>query len=182
MLDFVSSLGKFFIPQAFQDKILPNLSSIFDFLLADRNWIIEQHTLEAFTQFAEGTNHEEIVPQCLRSEDTKNKVISFLEKTGFVEETAAARVERVKQEKGIFWKHLAKVPVEEAKWSSLQPYSKRARHEFPLEEEYRSALQAASGALEAIESLLQKSPAPEWFLMKMEILQERIDELKRRVL
>ncbi|XP_077757725.1 FIGNL1-interacting regulator of recombination and mitosis isoform X1 [Canis aureus] len=182
VLDFVSSLGKFFIPQAFQDKILPNLSSIFDFLLADRNWIIEQHTLEAFTQFAEGTNHEEIVPQCLRSEDTKNKVISFLEKTGFVEETAAARVERVKQEKGIFWKHLAKVPVEEAKWSSLQPYSKRARHEFPLEEEYRSALQAASGALEAIESLLQKSPAPEWFLMKMETLQERIDELKRRVL
>lgn len=63
-----------------------------------------------------------------------------------------------------------------------QPYSKRARHEFPLEEEYRSALQAASGALEAIESLLQKSPAPEWFLMKMETLQERIDELKRRVL
>ncbi|CAD7674587.1 unnamed protein product [Nyctereutes procyonoides] len=182
VLDFVSSLGKFFIPQAFQDKILPNLSSIFDFLLADRNWIIEQHTLEAFTQFAEGTNHEEIVPQCLRSEDTKNKVISFLEKTGFVEETAAAGVERVKQEKGIFWEHLAKVPVEEAKWSSLQPYSKRARHEFPLEEEYRSALQAASGALEAIESLLQKSPAPEWFLMKMETLQERIDELKRRVL
>ncbi|XP_041614192.1 uncharacterized protein C1orf112 homolog isoform X3 [Vulpes lagopus] len=181
VLDFVSSLGKFFIPQAFQDKILPNLSSIFDLLLADRNWIIEQHTLEAFTQFAEGTNHEEIVPQCLRSEDTKNKVISFLEKTGFVEETAAARVERVKQEKGIFWEHLAKVPVEEAKWSSLQPYSKRARHEFPLEEEYRSALQAASGALEAIESLLQKSPAPEWFLMKMETLQERIDELKRRV-
>ncbi|XP_035953860.1 FIGNL1-interacting regulator of recombination and mitosis isoform X4 [Halichoerus grypus] len=182
VLDFVSSLGKFFIPQAFQDKILPSLSSIFASLLADRNWIVEQHTLEAFTQFAEGTNHEEIVPRCLRSEDTKNKVVSFLEKTGFVDETAAARVERVKQEKGIFREHLAKVAVEEAKWSSLQPYAKRPRREFPLEEEYRSALQAASGALEAIESLLQKSPAPEWLLLKMEMLQERIDELKRHVL
>ncbi|XP_027978852.1 uncharacterized protein C1orf112 homolog isoform X2 [Eumetopias jubatus] len=182
VLDFVSSLGKFFIPQAFQDKILPSLSSIFASLLADRNWIVEQHTLEAFTQFAEGTNHEEIVPQCLCSEDTKNKVVSFLEKTGFVDETAAARVERVKQEKGIFREHLAKVAVEEAKWSSLQPYAKRPRQEFPLEEEYRSALQAASGALEAVESLLQKSPAPDWLLLKMEMLQERIDELKRHVL
>ncbi|XP_073756089.1 FIGNL1-interacting regulator of recombination and mitosis isoform X2 [Callorhinus ursinus] len=182
VLDFVSSLGKFFIPQAFQDKILPSLSSIFASLLADRNWIVEQHTLEAFTQFAEGTNHEEIVPQCLRSEDTKNKVVSFLEKTGFVDETAAARVERVKQEKGIFREHLAKVAVEEAKWSSLQPYAKRPRQESPLEEEYRSALQAASGALEAVESLLQVSPAPDWLLLKMEMLQERIDELKRHVL
>ncbi|XP_058396079.1 FIGNL1-interacting regulator of recombination and mitosis isoform X1 [Diceros bicornis minor] len=182
VLDFVCSLGKLFIPQAIQDKILPNLSSMFALLLTDRNWLLEQHTLEAFTQFAEGTNHEEIVPQCLSSEETKNKVVSFLEKTGFVDETAAARVERVKKEKGIFWEPFAKVTVEEAKWSSSQPYAKRARHELPLEEEYRSAVQAATGALETVELLLQKSPAPDWLLMKMETLQERIDKLKRRVL
>ncbi|XP_044940501.1 uncharacterized protein C1orf112 homolog isoform X2 [Mustela putorius furo] len=182
VLDFVSSLGKFFIPQAFQDKLLPSLSSIFALLLADRNWIVEQHSLEAFTQFAEGTNHEEIVPQCLRSEDTRNKVVSFLEKTGLEDETAVARVERVKQEKVIFQEHFAKVAVEAAKWLSLQPDAKRARREFPLEEEYRSALQAASGALEAVESLLQKAPAPDWLPQKMEMLQERLDELRRRIL
>ncbi|XP_059002300.1 FIGNL1-interacting regulator of recombination and mitosis isoform X2 [Mustela lutreola] len=182
VLDFVSSLGKFFIPQAFQDKLLPSLSSIFALLLADRNWIVEQHSLEAFTQFAEGTNHEEIVPQCLRSEDTRNKVVSFLEKTGLEDETAVARVERVKQEKVIFQEHFAKVAVEAAKWLSLQPDAKRARREFPLEEEYRSALQAASGALEAVESLLQKAPAPDWLPQKMEMLQERLDELRRRLL
>ncbi|XP_008580291.1 PREDICTED: uncharacterized protein C1orf112 homolog [Galeopterus variegatus] len=182
MLDFLSSLGKLVIPQAIQDKILPNLSCVFAILLADRNWLLEQHTLEAFTQFAEGTNHEEIVPQCLSSEETKDKVISFLEKTGLVDETEAARVERVKQEKGIFWEPFAKVTVEEAKWSSLQPDAKRARHEVPLEEEYRSALQAAAGALEATESLLQKAPAPAWLLMEMEVLQERIDKLKRCIL
>ncbi|XP_059989406.1 FIGNL1-interacting regulator of recombination and mitosis isoform X2 [Lagenorhynchus albirostris] len=181
VLDFLSSLGKLFIPQAIQDKILPHLSSVFALLLADRNWLLEQHSLEAFTQFAEGTNHEEIVPQCLSSEETKKKVVSFLEKTGFVEETAAARVERVKQEKGTFWEPFAKVTVEEAKKSALQPSAKRARHELPLEEEYRSALQAATAALEAIELLLQKSPPPDWLLTKMEILQERIDKLKHHV-
>ncbi|XP_047695743.1 uncharacterized protein C1orf112 homolog isoform X2 [Prionailurus viverrinus] len=182
VLDFVSSLGNFFIPQAIQDKILPNLSSIFALLLADGNWILEQHTLEAFTQFAQGTNHEEIVPQCLSSEETKNKVVSFLEKTGFVDETAAARVERVKQEKAIFWERFANVAVEEAKWSSLQPCAKRARRELPAEEECGSALQAASVALEAVELLLQKSPAPDWLVVKLEMLQERMDRLKRLVL
>ncbi|KAM9686907.1 FIGNL1-interacting regulator of recombination and mitosis isoform 2-T2 [Trichechus inunguis] len=179
VLDFVSSLGKLFIPQAIQDKILPNLSCIFALLLADRNWLLEQHTLEAFTLFAEGTNHEEIVPQCLSSEETKNKVVSFLEKTGLIDETDAARVERVKQERGIFSEPFVKVTAEEARWSSLQPCAKRARHEPPLEEEYRAAVQTAAGALEAIELLLQKSPAPDWLLLKMEVLQGKIQKLKR---
>ncbi|XP_037362407.1 uncharacterized protein C1orf112 homolog isoform X1 [Talpa occidentalis] len=182
MLDFLSSLGKLTISQATQDKILPNLSSIFALLLADSNWLLEQHALEAFTQFAEGTNLEEIVPQCLSSEETKNKVVSFLEKTGFVDETAAAKVERVKQEKGVFWVPLAKVTEKAVKWSSLQPHAKRARHEFPLEEEYRSALQAATGALEATELLIHKSPAPDWLLMELEALQERTEKIKCLVL
>ncbi|KAM5203196.1 FIGNL1-interacting regulator of recombination and mitosis isoform 2-T3 [Hipposideros larvatus] len=182
MLDFVSSLGKLFISQDIQDTILPSLSSVFASLLADRNWLLEQHALEAFTQFAEGTNHEAIVPRCLSSEETKNKVVSFLEKTGFVDETAAARVERVKQEKGIFWESLATVTLEVAKWSSLQPYAKRARVECAGEEEYRAAVQAATGALEAVGVLLQKSPAPDWLPTEMELLQERVEALKRRVL
>ncbi|XP_039091719.1 uncharacterized protein C1orf112 homolog isoform X2 [Hyaena hyaena] len=181
VLDFVSSLGKCFIPQGLQDKILPNLSSIFASLLADRNWILEQHTLEAFTQFAEGTNHEDIVPQCLSSEETKNKVVSFLEKTGFADETATSRVERVKQEKVIFWERFANVAVE-AKWSSLQPCAKRARCELPAADACESALQAASGALEAVELLLQTSPAPDWLPVRLEMLQKRMDSLRRRVL
>ena len=43
-----------------------------------------------------------------------------------------------------------------------QPCVKRARHELPSEDEYRSTLQAATEALEAIELLLQKSPPPEF--------------------
>ncbi|XP_023574995.1 uncharacterized protein C1orf112 homolog isoform X3 [Octodon degus] len=182
MVDFLSSLGKLFIPHTLQvNKILPYLSCILALLLADKNWLLEQHTLEAFTQFAEGTNHEEIVPQCLSSEETKNKVVSFLEKTGFIEETEAAKVERVKQEKDIFREPSAKVSVEVTKWSSLQTCTKRARHEFPLEEQYRSALQTAEKGLEVTESLLQKAPAPPWLLAEMEALQARIEQLKRSV-
>uniref|UniRef100_A0A2K6FXW1 Uncharacterized protein n=1 Tax=Propithecus coquereli TaxID=379532 RepID=A0A2K6FXW1_PROCO len=44
----------------------------------------------------------------------------LVSQTGFVDETEAAKVERVKQEKGIFWQHFAKVTVEEAKRSSFQ--------------------------------------------------------------
>ncbi|XP_029790857.1 uncharacterized protein C1orf112 homolog isoform X4 [Suricata suricatta] len=182
VLDFVSSLGKCFIPQAVQDKILPSLSSIFASLLSDRNWMLEQHTLEAFTQFAEGTNHEEIVPRCLCSEEVKTKVVCFLEKTGFTDETTTARIERVKQEKGIFWERFANVAVEDAKWSSLQPCAKRACRELPAEEECASALQAASGALAAVERLLQKSPAPEWLPGRLELLRERMDRLRRHAL
>lgn len=179
MLDFLSTLGKLFIPQTIQDKVLPNLSCIFALLLSERNWLIEQHALEAFTLFAEGTNHEDIVPQCISSEETKNKVVCFLEKTGFIEETEVAKVERVKQEKVLFWERFAKVTTEESKWPPSQPSAQRARPELLLEDEYRSALLAAAGALEATESLLQKAPAPPWLLMEMEALQERIEKLKR---
>ncbi|XP_014443920.1 uncharacterized protein C1orf112 homolog isoform X1 [Tupaia chinensis] len=182
VLDFLSSLGKLFIPQAVQDRMLPSLARVLASLLTDRTWLLEQHALEAFTEFAEGTNHEEIVPQCLSSEETKNKVVSFLEKTGFVDETEAAKVERVKQEKGIFWGRFAEETADKAKSSCSQPYAKRARQEFPLEEEYRVALQAAARALEAAESLLRKAPAPTWLPKELEDLQGRVEKLRHCLL
>lgn len=60
--------------------------------------------LEAITQFAEGANHEEIVPQCLHSEEIKNKIAAFFffffEKTGFVGKTEAASCRRGQCETG----------------------------------------------------------------------------------
>ncbi|XP_073078234.1 FIGNL1-interacting regulator of recombination and mitosis isoform X8 [Manis javanica] len=183
VLEFVASLGRLFMPQALQDEVLPSLSSVFALLLVGRSWLLEQHALEAFMQFAEGTNQEEIVPQCLSSEETKNKVVSFLEKAGCVEETAAARVERVKQEKGVFSGPFANsAAAEGAKGSSSQPYAKRARPASPLEEEYRSALRAAAGALEVLEVLLPKAPAPDWLLGSVELLQQRLGGLRRGLL
>lgn len=59
-----------------------------------------------------------------------------------------------------------------------QPSTKRARHEFPFEEEYRSAFQAAVGALDTTEWLLQQAPAPTWLPVELETLKEKIEKLK----
>uniref|UniRef100_A0A8B9FP30 Chromosome 1 open reading frame 112 n=1 Tax=Amazona collaria TaxID=241587 RepID=A0A8B9FP30_9PSIT len=80
MVDFLSSMGKVFIPQEAQRQVVPQLLCLFASLLADQTWLIHQHALEAFTHFAEETSHEDVVPQCLNSEETKNKVVSFLAK------------------------------------------------------------------------------------------------------
>lgn len=66
--------------------------------------------------------------------------------------------------------------------SLCQPHAKRARPGRPLGQEYGTALQAAVRALDAIESLLLQAPAPDGLLSELEMLQGRIDELKRRVL
>ncbi|XP_034368914.2 FIGNL1-interacting regulator of recombination and mitosis isoform X1 [Arvicanthis niloticus] len=182
VLDFISSLGKLYISQTLRDKVLPNLSCILASLLDNKNWLLEQHTLEAFTRFAEGTEHEEIVPQCLSSEEIKKKVVSFLEKTESVHETEAATVDNVKQERGTFWEPVAKVTVEEAKEVAFQPCTKRARQESLFEAEYRSIFQAAERALETTEFLLKRSLAPAWLLPELEALQERIEKLKCCVL
>lgn len=67
-------------------------------------------------QFAEETNHKEIVPQCLGSVEIKNKVTAFWRKTGFVDET---ETDSVKKEKSTFWEPVAKA-IEKAKILALQ--------------------------------------------------------------
>nr|XP_033818029.1 uncharacterized protein C1orf112 homolog isoform X2 [Geotrypetes seraphini] len=79
-LDFLSCLRKLHIPAEMQSSILPVLSTLFYSLLSDSSWIIHHHALEAFTQFAEETSHEEAISQSLHSEEVKNKVILFLNK------------------------------------------------------------------------------------------------------
>uniref|UniRef100_A0A8D2LCI0 Chromosome 1 open reading frame 112 n=1 Tax=Varanus komodoensis TaxID=61221 RepID=A0A8D2LCI0_VARKO len=79
-LDFLSSMGKAIIPPNFQVNVLPKLSCLFSSLLASGSWLIQQHAVEAFTQFAEGTSHENLLPQCLNNEEIKSTVVRFLSK------------------------------------------------------------------------------------------------------
>uniref|UniRef100_A0A674IV84 Uncharacterized protein n=1 Tax=Terrapene triunguis TaxID=2587831 RepID=A0A674IV84_9SAUR len=165
-LDLLSSMGKLFMPQEIQGQVIPKLSHLFASLLADKTWLIYQHALEAFTQFAETTKHEDVVPQCLNSEETKNKVVCFLAKG---EETAEARAERVKQEKRF---NISRF--------NLQPLAKRACHS-PCEEQYKSAIDTAERALEAVKLLLQKGPSPAWLAVKLEALQAAVAILRNTV-
>nr|DBA18240.1 TPA: hypothetical protein GDO54_016512 [Pyxicephalus adspersus] len=80
VLDFLSSLASVLIPQEAQVVILPIVAGLFSMLLSDTMWLVNQHALEIFTQFAEETNYEDIVPQSMNSEEIKNCVIYFLNK------------------------------------------------------------------------------------------------------
>ncbi|XP_061307913.1 FIGNL1-interacting regulator of recombination and mitosis [Pezoporus flaviventris] len=178
MVDFLSSMGKVFIPQEAQRQVVPQLSCVFASLLADQTWLIHQHALEAFTHFAEETSHEDVVPQCLDSEETKNKVISFLAKTRQVEETTEARTERMKQERITCSAQLMKMGAELE--STGEPLAKRACHP-PSEEQYKSAIGTMEGAVEAVKLLLQKGSPPAWLAVKLEALHTAIAILRDSV-
>ncbi|XP_039342379.1 uncharacterized protein C1orf112 homolog isoform X5 [Mauremys reevesii] len=179
-LDLLSSMGKLFMPQEIQGQVIPKLSYLFASLLADKTWLIYQHALEAFTQFAEATRHEDLVPQCLNSEEIKNKVVCFLAKARQGEETAEARAERMKQEKAVCSAHLLKMKVDGEWGSALEPLAKRACHS-PCEDQYKSAIEAAERALEAVKLLLQKGPSPAWLAVKLEALQTAVAILRNTV-
>ncbi|XP_069645906.1 FIGNL1-interacting regulator of recombination and mitosis [Haliaeetus albicilla] len=178
MVDFLSSMGKVFIPQEAQRQVVPQLSCLFASLLADQTWLIHQHALEAFTHFAEETSHEDVVPQCLNSEETKNKVVSFLAKTRQVEETTEARTERVKQERITCSAQLMKMDGELE--STGEPLAKRACHS-PSEEQYKSAVGTMEGAVEAVKLLLRKGSPPAWLAVKLEALHTAIAVLRDSV-
>uniref|UniRef100_A0A8C4U8P6 Chromosome 1 open reading frame 112 n=1 Tax=Falco tinnunculus TaxID=100819 RepID=A0A8C4U8P6_FALTI len=178
MVDFLSSMGKVFIPQEAQRQVVPQLSCLFASLLADQTWLIHQHALEAFTHFAEETSHEDVVPQCLNSEEIKNKVVSFLAKTRQVEETTEARTERMKQERltcsAQFMKMDGKLE------STGEPLAKKACHS-PSEEEYKSAVGTMEGAVEAVKLLLRKGSPPAWLAVKLETLHTAVADLRDSV-
>ncbi|XP_064576267.1 FIGNL1-interacting regulator of recombination and mitosis isoform X2 [Zonotrichia leucophrys gambelii] len=179
MLDFLSSMGKVFIPQEAQRQVVPQLSCLFASLLADQTWLIHQHALEAFTRFAEETRHEDVVPWCLNSEEAKNKVVNFLDKTRQVEETREARTERLKQER-ITWSAAQVLKVDGELESTGEPVAKRACHP-PSEEQYKAAVGTMEGAVEAVKLLLQKGPPPGWLAGKLEALHAAMATLRASV-
>uniref|UniRef100_U3IFP2 FIGNL1 interacting regulator of recombination and mitosis n=1 Tax=Anas platyrhynchos platyrhynchos TaxID=8840 RepID=U3IFP2_ANAPP len=175
MLDFLSSVGKVFIPQEAQRQVIPQLLFLFASLLADQTWLIHQHALEAFRHFAEETIHEDVVPQCLNSEEIKNKVVNFMAKVRQAEETTEARIERLKQERITCSAHFMKMARELE--STGEPLAKRACHP-PSEEQYKSAIGTIEGAVEAVKLLLQKGSPPAWLAVKLEALHTAMASLR----
>uniref|UniRef100_A0ABM5G9Q7 FIGNL1-interacting regulator of recombination and mitosis n=1 Tax=Pogona vitticeps TaxID=103695 RepID=A0ABM5G9Q7_9SAUR len=180
ILDFLSSMGKPFIPPDFQVQVLSKLSSVFATLLACNNWLIQQNATEAFTQFAEETNHEEILPQCVNSEEIKSKVVGFISKTHHVEETAEARMERMKMENAVLRCHLLGGTADQPPALVVEPSPKRACYS-PREAQYKSAVDTVEEALEAVKLLLQRGPPPTWLPKKLETLQMELNSLKNSI-
>ncbi|XP_069823496.1 FIGNL1-interacting regulator of recombination and mitosis isoform X2 [Dendropsophus ebraccatus] len=180
VLDFLLVLGRIIIPQEVQVVVLSKVSGLFSMLLADKTWIVKQHALETFTQFAEETNYEEIVPQSLSSEETKNHVVCFLNKNILFTEENNRRLKRLKDEKQILENFFGKTTKKhKAESISLEPSAKRPRRAASTDEDYDTHIKAAENSLMSIQSLLQESPIPHWLPEKLCSIQSLLTKIQK---
>ncbi|KAL4635082.1 hypothetical protein GN956_G14054 [Arapaima gigas] len=196
-LDFLASLGQLSIPPEIQSEVLPRLCSLFSAFLSETTWLLHQYALEAFSLFAEATNHEEVISHSLTSEEIKNEVVNFLSKVTFtllklcfmssrkdsyflvfsfetldVQETEQVRLERLKAERLIYEKHTKRreTCTEETSTAELQPCSKRARQQSSREQEFEKILQATENSLKALQALSEQKPPPPWVTARLQAL------------
>ncbi|XP_061594134.1 FIGNL1-interacting regulator of recombination and mitosis [Cololabis saira] len=191
-LEFLSSLGKIFVPPDSQSQILPRLSQLFGVLLADNSWLLHQHTLEAFSHFAENTNHEEVISQSLCVEETKNKVVNYLSKTVSTQEDVESRLQRLKQETQVLHQHNKKLEGRETESNQCaaetevitdsEPCHKKARQETTTEDECSRYVQTAESALRALQAVMESkdnttAPPPQWLEPRLQELQTLITQI-----
>ncbi|XP_034002212.1 uncharacterized protein C1orf112 homolog isoform X2 [Trematomus bernacchii] len=198
-LEFLSSLGKIFVPTDSQSQILPRLSGLFGAMLSDRSWPLHQHALEAFSHFAEITNHEEVISQSLCVEETKAKVVNYLSKTVNAREHVESRLQRIKLEKVVIEKHNERLESDkenasdritaEAAAETLaaevvadsEPCPKKARQEFCAEEEFSRYVTTAESALKALQALTERTSPPTpppWLESRLQELQTILTHIR----
>ncbi|KAK2835605.1 hypothetical protein Q5P01_016089 [Channa striata] len=193
-LEFLSSLGKIFVPPDSQSQVLPKLSGLFRVLLANKSWLLQQHALEAFSHFAEITNHEEVISQSLSEEETKTSVVNYLSKTVNGHEDVETRLQRIKLETPVIEQHNEKLESREnvsdklaaEAVSDTEPCPKRARQETSTEEEYSRYIQTAESALKALQTLTEEkanttAPPPQWLQSRLQELQTLITHISSAV-
>ncbi|XP_040263645.1 uncharacterized protein C1orf112 homolog isoform X3 [Bufo bufo] len=178
VLHFLSRLGRIIITQEVQVSVLSKVSGLFSLLLADQTWIIKQHALEAFTQFAEETSYEEIVPQSLNSEVTKNHVVHFLNKSILLSE-GNRRLERLRNEKCVLETFFCKTTKKSKEQSiSLEPSTKRRRQATFTDEEIETHIKGVEKSLLSIQSLLRENPIPQWLPEKLCSIQSLLKKIQ----
>nr|XP_020503268.1 uncharacterized protein C1orf112 homolog [Labrus bergylta]XP_020503269.1 uncharacterized protein C1orf112 homolog [Labrus bergylta] len=190
-LTFLCSLGKIFIPPDSQSQILPRLSHLFGVVLSERSWLLHQHALEAFSHFAEITNHEEVISQSLCEEETKTKVVNYLSKTVNAQEDVASQLQRLRLQTVVIEQHNKRLENNKESASDKvaaqviadpEPCPKRARQETSAEEEYSRYIQIAESALKALHTLIEgkansTSPPPQWLESRLQELQNLITSI-----
>ncbi|XP_073414101.1 FIGNL1-interacting regulator of recombination and mitosis isoform X3 [Dendrobates tinctorius] len=179
VLDILLLLGRIIIPQEIQVAVLSKVSVLFSMLLSDKTWIVKQHALEAFTQFAEQTSYEEIVPQSLTSEETKNYVVCFLNKNILLAEEGNIRLQRLKEEKQVLESFFSKTKMKRKDEPvSTEPSAKHPRKDTFTDEEFEVHIKAAEKSLILIQSLLQENSTPQWLPERLSNIQSLITKIQ----
>ncbi|XP_069593244.1 FIGNL1-interacting regulator of recombination and mitosis isoform X2 [Ranitomeya imitator] len=179
VLNILLLLGRIIIPREIQVAVLSNVSVLFSMLLSDKMWIVKQHALEAFTQFAEETSYEQIVPQSLTSEETKNYVVCFLNKNILLTEEDNIRLQRLKNEKQVLESFFSKTEMKRKDEPvSTEPSAKRPRQDTFTDEEFQAHIKAAEKSLNFIQSLLQEKSTPQWLPEKLSNIQRLLTKIQ----
>ncbi|TWW57850.1 hypothetical protein D4764_07G0005690 [Takifugu flavidus] len=178
-LEFLSFLGKIFVPPESQNQILPRISSLFGVLLSDTSWLLHHHALEAFSQFAE-------VKQKLTS--TSSGDYCF-QKTVNAVEDLESRLQRIKLETAVIEQHNSRLENQKEENSDKEtcktgedsePCPKKARQEAGADE-YSRYIQTAESALKALQALTEgknnAAPAPQWLESRLQELQTLITQI-----
>ncbi|XP_021365538.1 uncharacterized protein C1orf112-like isoform X2 [Mizuhopecten yessoensis] len=85
MVDFLKMFGKVNLGADFESKVLQKVSAVFGGLMTDTNCLVHHWSVEAFTQFAEDTVHETVVPDCMAHDNRLQVcVVAYLNKMPFV--------------------------------------------------------------------------------------------------
>ncbi|XP_032814841.2 FIGNL1-interacting regulator of recombination and mitosis isoform X2 [Petromyzon marinus] len=185
-LDFLGTLGNKVIPPEHQSKVLNKLPALFSSMLADSHWMVHHRALQAFTQFAEETSHEFVVPLCLGTEEIKSQVVRYLNKETVSAQSTESQVQYLKQEQLVLeeWHTQSSVPVnvhQRAPSPSVEAPAKRARMEDTNadSESVQLALTQVLGEVECgldrLSRLLQQRVPPDW-------LDERLQNLEAKIL
>ncbi|KAK3087823.1 hypothetical protein FSP39_011130 [Pinctada imbricata] len=83
---FLQECGKVKIGPSFeQSQILNKLPDCFVPVISDREALVHQTAVHAFTQFAEETPHESVVTECIqRNQDVQQTVVNYLNKVNSI--------------------------------------------------------------------------------------------------
>ncbi|XP_052789894.1 uncharacterized protein C1orf112 homolog isoform X1 [Mya arenaria] len=169
---------KTFEPDSKQPQVLSLLANLFHSLLTDNDPAIKYLALQAFTQFAETTPHEGLVPECLADEQAlQDNVVAFLSKTNNIPSSYTERDFLQLQQYTLDQLSNRSITIEETEVASRknvqsstrdmlddissnllneQPSSKRKRcEETPVDDEATTAIDGLDNAVKVLEKLVQ---------------------------
>ncbi|KAK3588511.1 hypothetical protein CHS0354_022985 [Potamilus streckersoni] len=188
VIDFLRQCGTIrFAPSPEQPQILRKITVVFSALLSDKNSLILQSALKAFTAFAEETAHESVVPECMQLQPgLQDTVVAFLSKMVYPS-LSVSEVDYLKQqaENMILTVMQRSVELQERVIENAstgtdteQPSSKRKRTEHNEQpSQYDKIVSSLETSLKLLKSLKEITPLPGRIVEQLQSVQKTIEDI-----
>ncbi|KAL3870196.1 hypothetical protein ACJMK2_038277, partial [Sinanodonta woodiana] len=188
VIDFLQQCGAIrFAPSPEQPQILRKIAVVFSTLLIDKNSLVLQKALKAFTTFAEETAHESIVPECMQLQSgLQDTVVAFLNRMVYPS-LSVSEVDYLKQqaEKMTLSARQRSVELQERVTENAstatdpeQPSSKRKRTDHSeLPSQYNQILSSLETSLKELQSLKEITPLTGRVVEQLQSVQKAIEDI-----